>query len=184
MIGIAGCGALGSHIATFIAEPEMKMGLFDFDRVDKQNVLTGTSVFSREHIGTFKSDTLAGILFTRFGASVRTHRRPVDSDRLFLACSLVIDCFDNAEARSHTVGLDIPALHVGVSPQMIGAIEWDETYQLPDAIEPEPNEICTHQLGRDIILLTSVVASTIIRRFLVDGTKLSAVVNNRLEIIR
>jgi hypothetical protein len=184
MIGIAGCGALGSHIAQFIATPEMKLALFDFDTVNEQNVLTGTSVYSKNHVGMNKARVLSGLLYTRLGSIATPVIREVTNASAFRDCSLLIDTFDNIEARFHTCGLGIPTLHVGVSPQMIGAIEWDETYNLPEGTGQEPNIICTHQVGRDLILLTSVAASTIIRGFLENGIRLSVVVNNKLEIIR
>lgn len=187
-IGIAGCGALGSHIATFIAEPDTEFLLFDFDTVDEQNVISGTSVYCINDIGLTKVRALSGILYGRFATKAIPIHGDITTKRglgNLATCSLVIDSLDNVEARSATCLSNVPALHVGVSPQMIGAIEWDDTYELPALVDnPQPNEVCTHQLGRDLILLTAVVASTIIRRFLADGTKLTAVVNNKMEIIR
>jgi hypothetical protein len=48
---------------------------------------------------------------------------------------------------------------------MIGAITWNEHWDVPTDIEEE-NQVCTHQLGRNVILLTSTVASIAINQYL------------------
>ena len=55
---IAGCGALGSHIAMQIAQEDMEFVLIDNDRVEAHNVLTGTTPFALQHVGKKKVDVL------------------------------------------------------------------------------------------------------------------------------
>jgi hypothetical protein len=182
-IAIAGCGALGSHIAVMIAKQEHDFDLFDHDRIQAHNVLTGTTVYNQDHIGNFKARVLAGILYSKYGIKACSHIKAVHSSISFDNYDLVVDCFDNIEARRFTTACAAKTkVHVGVAPQMIGAVEWaDNGYQLPK--QDMHNEVCTHEVGRNIILLTSVIASIIISNYLETGVQQDAVVSG-LEIYK
>jgi hypothetical protein len=180
-IAIAGCGALGSHIAMFIGQPEMQMKLVDYDRIEPHNVYTGTSAYLSNHIGKFKTHVLAQLLYQKYKIEADVYNKRIETAKAFNDCDLIVDCFDNVMARRCTMeGKNM--VHVGVSPQMIGAVEWQDTYRLPEHNEEE-NQICTHEVGRDIILATSVVAANIIRDFLATGYLRTAVINDQVELL-
>lgn len=180
-IAIAGCGALGSHIAIFIGQPEMQMKLIDYDRIETHNVVTGTSAYLSNHVGKFKTHVLQQLLYQKYGIEAEIHNKRIETPKAFDNCDLIIDCFDNIAARKCTLN-GSQVVHVGVSPQLIGAVEWHDTYRLPEQTDSE-NQVCTHEVGRQIILATSVIAAGIIREFFASGTMRMAVVNERMELL-
>lgn len=180
-IAIAGCGALGSHIAMFIGQPEMQMKLIDYDRIEPHNVNTGTSVYLSNHVGKFKTHVLSQLLYQKYGIEAEIHNKRIENGKAFDGCDLIIDCFDNVAARRCAI-VGVPVLHVGVSPQLIGAAEWHTTYRLPREEETGPH-ICTHEVGRNIILATAVNASIIVREFLSGGGLRPVVVNDKGELL-
>ncbi len=187
---LCGCGALGSNIAMAIARERDNIALYDDDKIESINVTTGTTVYSSEHIGQHKSRILARLLARKFGTavfpSVTTVKKSIEILRP--EAELIIDCFDNVEARVMTMPshMKIPTIHVSIGEQGLGAIEWDDIYQLPqtDYARGE-NPVCTNELGRDLILFTSTVASIIINKYLSTKTKQSVyVMPNTLEIFK
>lgn len=202
LIIIAGCGALGSRIAIDIARPDIPMVLIDHDRVKEENITT--SIYTRQHISALKTATLGVILYNKFEFWYRTpseYHKTVNSELFWISAVskvsdftipfssqiLIIDSFDNIEARSYTVDKweypDWPnVLHVSVGLHNIGAVEWDEVYKLP---ETNPDEdICTHMAGRDLIVLTSAVAIRMANLFLDTGEKRSAIVSAEPKVMR
>lgn len=186
-IVLCGCGALGSYIAMQIAREGDFFMLYDDDKVERVNVRTGTSAFSWEHVRQYKARALGSMLMRKYGATANPITRTVDYPVAYPAeCNLLIDCFDNIEARAMTTIAGIPALHVSIGEQGLGAIEWDGVFQLPSqGYERGENPVCTNELGRNLILFTSTVASIIINKYLSTGVKESAYVSvDKLEIFR
>lgn len=189
---LCGCGALGSHIAMDIADPNRAMTLYDDDRIEVINVSTGTTIYSDEHIGQMKARALSAILVRKYRSGIihpiiKTVSKPPTP--LVLSKSpvdLIIDCFDNIEARAHTVVAGVPTVHISIGEHGIGAIEWDDVFQLPSEGYPRgENPVCTNQLGRNLILFTSTIASIIINKYLSTGKRESAYVDvNSLEVYR
>ena len=190
---LCGCGALGSNIAMGIVRDGDTITLYDDDKVDEVNVRTGTTIYSMIHVGKLKVDSLARTLVRKYDLYAsypinktvnsliqirRTSTSPLPD--------LIIDCFDNREARSYTIGykFGVPVVHVSVGEQGLGAIEWDDVYELPESgYERGENPVCTNELGRDLILFTSTVASIIINQYLSNGEKKSVYVKpGSLEI--
>ena len=64
-IAIIGAGALGSAIALHLAHPDHTMLVLDDDRVEDVNLTT--TVFSRPHLGCYKSVVLSEILYHKCG---------------------------------------------------------------------------------------------------------------------
>lgn len=210
-VAIAGCGALGSQIAWHIADPELSFILIDDDRVAEENVVTGTSIYSMNHIGAFKAVVLGELLYRRCGAeSEVVTRRMTMANRYTMigGADLIVCSFDNTESRALLVGLpaffdgprgnwfelsDLPTqavgranrptvLQVGVSARRTGAIIWDEAYVLP-AEEEAGDPVCTNLLGRKILRFTSAVASGIVEEFLETGNKRSVLVTESMKIL-
>ena len=191
---VCGCGALGSQIALHIALQNDHFYLIDDDRVGLENVGNGTSLYHSSHVDKYKAVVLAEMLYRRAWAYATpdtttfdaARRRIIEeahknilNDRL-----LVIDAFDNAEARRETMNLAVPTLHVGVSANGTGAVLWGEQYILqPNAPARGQRQVCTHALGRQILRFTAAVAAGIIDHFRDTGDWRAAVVNQRMEAV-
>ncbi len=185
-IVLFGCGALGSNIINGIVRPNDKITLHDDDKVDVVNVATGTTIYSSEHIGRNKASALATILSRRYGVQCIPKTRTLNFPIAIKDSALVIDCFDNIKSRAWTMVTGQPTIHVSIGEQHLGAIEWDDIYQLPESgYKRGENPVCTNELGRDLILFTSTVASIIINKYLSSGVKESAyVMLDSLEIFK
>lgn len=184
---LCGCGALGSYIAMGIAREGQYFYLFDDDVVALENT-NGLSAYTPDSIGRKKIDALAVMLRRRYNVNASGRSKTVTNrnqlpDQKGVDC-IAIDCFDNIEAREYTVGLDVPTLHISIGEQGLGAIEWDDIYKLPKSgYERGENPVCTNELGHDLILFTSTVASIIINKYLSTKTKQSMyVMPDSLEI--
>lgn len=157
-IAVCGCGAVGSQVALMIAQPDMAFVLIDDDRIEENNLFT--SAYSRQHIGAFKATVLGELLYRKAGCVSEVHTKTLERGMFTFPCDLVLDCFDNVEARfltrsNHT-------LHIGVSQERTGAITWDIDYILPLGLPRGQEQFCTHQVGRRIIRFTAAVAANVI----------------------
>ncbi len=187
---LCGCGALGSHIAMGIGHSDHEFLLLDDDTVASENIFT--SAYSSESVGRLKAQALAQMLYRKYSVNTLLYRKAITNKKQVVnhigpQPLLVIDAFDNIEARSYTIGLTAKAtVHISIGEHGIGAIEWDDVFQLPtDGYARGENPVCTNELGRNLILFTSTVASVIINKYLSTGVKESAYVDvNKLEIYR
>lgn len=187
-IAFLGCGALGSQIAWNLAYPNhWEFILVDFDTIDQNNVETGTTVFSRQHIGASKVNALAEIVWRkgRVNCEVRNERMTAANiGRLWEGMDLVLDLFDNAASRrltmSRSLPLNPPVMHVAVSGARTGQIAWNDRYE---PAEDGPNPVCTHALGARILRMTSTVAAGAVESFFDHGRTEEVVITER-SIIR
>lgn len=165
-IAVCGCGALGSQIALYLARPDHTFLSIDDDRVEETNL--GTTVYSRHHLGCRKAVVLSELLYHKVGCIAEPSTRTLTRARTILSWQpdLVVDTFDNTEARRLTYKLWMPTVHVGVSATRVGAIVWDGRYQVPDGPPRGENPICTHELGRPILRLTAALAANVIEHYL------------------
>lgn len=175
MLVLCGCGALGSQIAMHLAGPELSFLLIDDDVVEEHNL--ATSVYMQHHVGAMKAVVLSEMLVRKCRVKeVRSSCRTVQGRevrQLAEGATLVIDTFDNVEARACTQGLGVPTLHVGVAENRTGAVIWDEWYTLPKSrYSRGENPVCTHMLGRPILRFTAAVAARVVERFLETSEKL------------
>jgi hypothetical protein len=170
VIGIFGCGAIGSQLALHIAREDRCLLLLDDDRISGNNVGNGTSSFSLHHVDVYKAIVLSEIVYHR----ARCIAEPVTKTlternvaRWTRGLSLAVDAFDNARARNLLHNIDTPVLHVGVSEQRTGAIVWDRHWQpMPITFERGQAHICTNEIGAPILRLTSALAANVIEHFL------------------
>jgi len=185
---VAGCGAVGSQTAWHIAHPDHIFVLVDDDRIEDHNVNTGTSIYSTYHVGMLKTVALAELLWRKCNCHSILHNRTLETPRTIarLNPDLVIDGFDNSEARELTHGLGIPTVHVGVSEARTGDVTWDERYRVPQTGmgRNDVNASCTHALGRQILRFTSAVAAGIIERWIETGEKRDLVVTEGMTVLK
>ena len=181
-IAICGCGALGSWIALFLARPEIEFLFIDDERIEEHNI--ATSAYYSHHVGAWKANVLAEMVWRKgqSKAIVFTRTLELENTQVLMRYNLVVDAFDNVVAREHTIPLN--TLHVGVSEDRTGAVEWDENYTLPEQqFERGQNPVCTHHLGAPIIRFTAACAAGEIERYLATGESRSFFVTESLQII-
>lgn len=186
---IAGCGALGSQIAWQIASDGDVFTLYDDDRVEDSNVFNGTSIYSRQHIGQLKVNALASLLAYKYNVISSTISRTVKRQigKGTISSDILVDCFDNAEARSFAMNPLVPTVHIAIGEHGQGLVQWDSIYQLPmpkNWVPRGENPVCTNELGRNLILFTATVASVIINNFLSGKGKENVIVSENLEIMK
>jgi hypothetical protein len=189
-IALFGCGAVGSLLALNIASMDHRFCVIDDDRIDENNI--GTSAFYGHHVGAQKASTLSEMIYRKAYAPAWVINQTVQNvnhtialmDRMgFGEPDLVLDCFDNVDARGLLCGLPIPTLHVGVSRERTGAVLWDEDYTLPEGAPRGDDQFCTHQAGRAIIRATAAVAARIVEQFLDTGIKRSVILTEDFRIL-
>jgi hypothetical protein len=172
---IAGCGALGSGVAHALARPNVHLFLLDDDVVEENNVFV--SQYSNKHLAMSKADALAQIASDR-GAEVTPLKITLVSPEQLknLDIDLVVDCFDNPQARNITGKTEMDTLHVGVGKEGNGVVLWDDNYPMPPITYnrgEEPNPICTNQLGATLLRRTSLRASEVINHWISTGEKIN-----------
>jgi molybdopterin/thiamine biosynthesis adenylyltransferase len=99
-VTIVGVGALGSHAAQFLRNAA-RLRVVDFDRVEQQNVRS--QFHPRSSLGRAKVVALQQTLSFLFGTKIEAipHKLVEDNAAELLArADLVLDCLDNAAARS------------------------------------------------------------------------------------
>ncbi len=106
VVGIAGCGGLGSNAAMSLARVGIRnFVLADFDVVEESNL--NRQYYFRSQIGKKKVDALAENikLLDETISIVRHDLRldPVNMPEIFGSCHLIIEAFDRAEAKQMLV---------------------------------------------------------------------------------
>lgn len=177
-IAICGAGALGSMIALHLAAPDLQFFIVDDDRIGEENI--ATSAYFQHHIGCQKAIVLAEMIYRKSEtAGIPFAKTLTRNNRKFLLTpastnNLIVDAFDNVEARKLTCYqpiLNTSVVHVGVSEQRTGSIVWNEWYRVPTGSPRGENPICTHDLGASILRLTAALAANVIDQFLWTGEK-------------
>jgi len=177
---IAGCGALGSWIGLYLARPNLQFLLVDDDRISEGNI--ATSAFYHHHVGAYKTTVLGEMMWRKGQCETVLLNRTLVTPSPLRDCELVIDTFDNVQARALTCGRN--TVHVGVSADRTGSVVWDDVYTLPPAtFERGTNPICTHELGRPILRFTAAVAAGVIEDYLESGRRRSVFVTENLQIV-
>jgi molybdopterin/thiamine biosynthesis adenylyltransferase len=170
---ICGVGALGSHLADNLARQRFKqIRIIDRDRIEEHNV--GTQLYGESDVGAWKVEVLRQRLFRATGIEIEAIRKEL-SDRtakgLLEDGGLVIDTFDNSASRrlvqDHCRQLQLPCLHVGLYADY-GEVIWDERYRVPQDVA---GDVCDYPLARNLVLMTVAIASEIIVRFVLEGTR-------------
>lgn len=106
VVGIAGIGGLGSHVAVMLARSSIrKLVLADFDCVDESNLKRQSYYYNQ--IGLKKTDALAGQLksINPF-LEIETHFVKVDEQNaaeIFKECRIVCEAFDKKEEKAMLV---------------------------------------------------------------------------------
>ncbi|MDP2791914.1 MAG: sulfur carrier protein ThiS adenylyltransferase ThiF [Rectinemataceae bacterium] len=117
-VGIGGAGGLGSNCAASLVRAGVRrLVIADFDRVSLSNL--DRQYYFLAQVGQFKVDALAENLAAIDPAvMISAHRLRLDPEalrRLFAGCDIIVEAFDEAEAKAMLIEtcLDaFPAAHV------------------------------------------------------------------------
>lgn len=177
-IAIIGVGALGSMIADQLSARETELYFFDDDTVSKDNIRL--SAYSINNVGEFKAKALQNILAQKYGDIHQGFNITIEGIHDVtnqIMPDLIVDCLDNVATRKifHLTGIE--TVHVGLSIEKHGEVIWDEVMVFPENAPKRGEEvICTREVGRPIIRMTSTIATRIIEEFFLNGTKRSVLV--------
>ncbi len=140
-ITIVGVGALGSHLVQFLRNMPHNIKVIDYDRVEMKNVQA--QFFGQANIGAKKTAGLKQLMQFMFKRKVSEIGNKLTSDNvevLLKDADLIIDCLDNAEARTAVQKFaranDIQCLHGALAANgELGRVIWDEHFTI-DAAPP------------------------------------------------
>ena len=172
-VHFCGAGALGSNMAINLARTGLsKLCVIDMDRVEQHNI--GTQIYSLDDVGGKKAELFRNIIYRELGMDVESHAKELTEkniDKLLKGAKLVLDTFDNTKSRQlifdYCKEKGINCLHAGVNGEY-AEVTWNENYRVPS---DAGMDICDYPLARNLILLTTAVASEILIRFIATGTK-------------
>jgi len=138
---IFGCGAIGSNLALELARKcsststYLNIFLLDYDVVEKRNL--AAQAFLPKHIGLPKVDAVEELIrgfsdVDVFKLNLKlTEENLIEIINLIKSSdevSIIIDCFDNLDARNLAwkLGqvLNIPVIHAGMSEKGSGYVSW------------------------------------------------------------
>jgi molybdopterin-synthase adenylyltransferase len=176
-ITIVGVGALGSHAAQFLRNVG-KLRVVDFDRVEQQNVLS--QFHARSSLGRAKVVALQQTLSFLFGTKIEAvPHKLVDENaaELLARADLVLECLDNAAARSavqrYAGAHGVPCLHGALSGDgSFGQVIWDEEFT-PDREPSARTATCEDGAHLPLIGLVAAYLARSAQEFLATGRKLA-----------
>jgi molybdopterin/thiamine biosynthesis adenylyltransferase len=174
-VTLCGAGALGSLLADNLARQGVKqLRVIDRDRIEEHNV--GTQLYGLSDVGGFKVEVLRQRLFRACDIEIDAINKELtekNARTLLKDSGLVIDLFDNSASRrlvqETSRVLSLPCLHVGLFADYAEVV-WDEQYRVPQDVA---GDVCDYPLARNVVLLAVAVASEVVIRFLLDGTRQS-----------
>lgn len=182
---VCGVGAIGSNLVANLV-PDLKgeheITVLDKDLVEERNVTAGTQFYTPDQVGLLKVEALQFNVYKWYQREIKIINQEF---RGTIAAnwpqySLIIDCFDNHEAR-HLIqnfyiddnGLDIPTnlLHIGFSADYTFAIEWAENYTVPSDIL-KGIDICEMPGASAFVATVASLGALVAEEFILKGKKL------------
>ena len=168
---LCGAGAIGSNLAeNLVRQGVGHLRVIDKDRVEEHNV--STQVYGESDVGVWKVEALRNRLFRVAGVEIEPIRKELTAQnarQLLSQSDLIIDAFDNSASRQlvqqSVRELKIPCLHAGLHADYCEVI-WDESYRVPNEVA---GDVCDYPLARNLVLLSVVIASEVIVRFVTSG---------------
>ena len=133
-------------------------------------------MYGESEVGTWKVDALRNRIFRAAGVEIDAIRKELAAGnvrQLLKEADLLIDGFDNSRSRQlvqeHARASGIPCIHVGLYADYC-EVAWDEIYRVPRDVA---GDVCDYPLARNLVLLSVVLASEAIIRFVASGEKRS-----------
>jgi molybdopterin/thiamine biosynthesis adenylyltransferase len=174
-VTLCGAGAVGSHLADNLARQGFShLKVIDCDRVEEHNV--STQLYGESEIGAWKVEVLRQRLFRATGIEIDAVRKELSERNArssLQGAGLVLDTFDNSASRRRVceqcLALQLPCLHIGLYADY-GEIIWNENYRVPQDVA---GDVCDYPLARNLVLLVVALASEVLLRFVLDGSRQS-----------
>lgn len=174
---IVGVGALGSHVVQFMRNMDVDLTVIDMDTVEMKNV---ASQFHAK--GTVRKKKVEGLKQSMnflFGTRLQTipHKLTNDNvEQLLGGADLVVDCLDNAEARTCVQDFcsdeHIPCLHGALDGAgSFGRVIWSENFQI-DAESAEGQATCEDGQFLPFIAITAAHVARAAQRFIEDDKRI------------
>ena len=182
---ICGVGAIGSNLARHLV-PDLRgkheITVLDRDVVEERNVEAGTQFFTPDQVGMSKVEALQYNVYKWYQREINIFHGDIKD--IFTSIpggytvtladfDLVVDCFDNQEARSFIQSKYKTLLHLGFSDQFTFSVEWAENYEVP-AGEVE-FDICELPGAGAFVASVASLGALVVEKFLEDGTKMDIV---------
>lgn len=181
---ILGAGAIGSNLTNRLVadlKGEHEITVLDMDTVEERNVLAGTQFYTRDQIGMPKVEALQYNIYKFHEREINIINKEYKKSSVdFKEYDLIIDCFDNHEARKtvqeqkRVDGIlrwgSYSVLHVGFSDQFTFAIEWAENYKVPDDII-SGLDICEMSGASTFVNYVVSLASLVVQEYISDSKK-------------
>lgn len=172
-VTVCGAGALGANIAENLARCGVaSFTIIDKDRVEERNL--STQPYYRGDIGSFKARAMANALYRSLGVEVEPVVAELKSHniRKFLGSArLVVDTFDNSVSRGLVKSFcqehSLECLHAGLSSDY-GEVIWNDIYRVPSAVN---DDVCDYPLARNLVMLTTVVATEALIDYITTGSR-------------
>jgi molybdopterin-synthase adenylyltransferase len=145
-VTVVGVGALGSHLVQFLRSEDVEFKLIDFDRVEQKNTMS--QFHGKPGVGKLKVQAFSQVVQFLWGMKpelVTNKLTDKNVSELLTGAHLVIDCLDNAEARTYIqqwvrafpVADRMPLLHGAVDGEgSFGRVVWDEDFIIDSGSAP------------------------------------------------
>lgn len=188
---ICGVGAIGSNLTNrLVADLKNKheIVVLDFDIVEERNVTPGTQFYSPDQVNLLKVEALQYNIYKWLNREIEIKNEKIE-EFLNIGWDLIIDCFDNYEARSalqfswqkskdSTIEGIKPfeLLHIGFSDNFTFAIEWAENYQVPSNITTG-FDICEMEGASSFVNYVASIGSLIAQDFILSQNKIEIIGN-------
>jgi molybdopterin-synthase adenylyltransferase len=147
VVVVVGVGALGSHVVQLGRSLPVQWKVIDYDRIEAKNLLA--QFHTRMGVGKNKAQALQQAMQGLFGVKIDAvpHRLTADNTEALLGdADLVVDCLDNAEARTlvqeFVRARGIACLHGALAPGgELGRVVWDHLFVI-DGEDAPGQETC------------------------------------------
>ena len=171
---ICGCGAIGSNLTENLVRQGFKgITVVDFDRVEDHN--RHTQIWGRRDVGQLKTRAIHSRMYNDSGTVINGIAKRLDASnakKIIGKDSLVVDSFDNSESREVIYDFcksnRVECLHIGLNEGYAEVI-WNDRYRFPDNVEGL--DVCEYPLARNIVMLSVIVGTEVILRYLESGEK-------------
>jgi predicted ThiF/HesA family dinucleotide-utilizing enzyme len=175
---IVGVGALGSHVVLFCRNLPVSLTIVDFDRVEAKNILG--QFHTRMVVGKNKAQALGQAMQGMFGVKLEAipHRLSADNTEALLgSAELVVDCLDNAAARTLVQDFvrrrGIACVHGALAPDgQLGRVVWDELFVI-DSEDVPGQATCEGGDHLPFIGLTAATLAQAVAAYISDGRRVS-----------
>ncbi|MCA9706449.1 MAG: ThiF family adenylyltransferase [Myxococcales bacterium] len=175
---VVGVGALGSHVVQLGRTLPVQWRVIDFDRIEAKNLLA--QFHTRMGVGKNKAQALQQAMQGLFGVKIDAvpHRLTADNTEALLGdAALVVDCLDNAEARTlvqqFVRAREIACVHGALAPDgELGRVVWDHLFAI-DSEDTPGQETCEGGEHLAFIARTAATLAQAIALYVRDRCRVS-----------